>query len=160
MDLVNKERVDFLKGRLKIVIKEDDKETVHFEDDNLIVNTGKQIVLASLYPSSLADSLQYGKVGTGGASDAGGLFLKTPTVDMTDLYQPVANMGIGKIAQNLLVPNITLVGVLDNTQGNGLYINEAGFFSGTGYMFNIKTFPRIYKTRQFSLNFEWVISVS
>ena len=148
-----------LQGTLTIVLDDGKTKEEVFQDKNLIVNTGKQIVLASLYPNSLADSLQYGMVGIGGATDPGGLYLKTPTPGMTALYSPVSTMGLGKTAQDLTIPSMTLVGILDNSQGNGYYINEAGFFSGSGYMFNIKTFPRIYKTNTFSINFSWVIEV-
>ena len=142
-----------------MIVRKGDERIIHFQDKNLIVNSGKRIVLGSLYPTSRDDSLVYGKAGTGGATDPDGLFLKTPTVTMTNLYNPVAVMPIAKLSQNLSVPSMVMLASLDNMDGNGYYINEAGFFSGNGDMFNIKVFPRIYKTFDFSIDFEWTIRV-
>jgi len=147
---------------VKIVLREKSRVgegIVHFEAQNLIVNTGKRIVLGSLYPTSLNDSLSYAKAGDGGATDDLGLFLKTPTPDLTDLYSPVEIMPIAKISQNLSIPSMVMIASLDNTQGNGHLINEAGFFSGNGDMFNIKVFPGVQKTFDFSIDFEWTIRV-
>lgn len=136
---------------------------LHFEDDNLVVSTGKQIALLSLYPVSLNDSLTYAKVGIGGSTNpppgGDGSLLKTPITSLTDLYTPITRVGITKVSQDLTVPSITLVANLDNSQGNGYFINEAGFFSGNGLMFNIKVFPGIQKTWAFSVNFQWTISI-
>lgn len=153
-----------LKGYLKVFRKFQSASgtlgrELHFEGDNLIVNSGKAIFLLSLYTSSVDQSLKYAKVGTGGATDAGGIYLKTPTPSMTDLYNPVAVIPMTKSHQNLAVPSITLTASLDNADGNGLSINEAGFFAGTDAMFNIKTFPKIDKTYDFSIDLEWTISV-
>ena len=141
----------------------DGSQDLHFEDDNLIVFGGKQIALLSLYTSSLNDSLTYAKVGTGGSTNpppgGDGSLLKTPLVTLTDLYSPLTRVGINKVSQDLSVPSITLIANLDNSQGNGSFINEAGFFSGNDQMFNIKVFPGIQKTWAFSVNFQWTISV-
>jgi hypothetical protein len=151
-------------GRLAIDLVHLDGATErYFEDDNLIVTSGKQIALLSLYTSSLNDSLTYAKVGTGGSTNpppgGDGSLLKTPITSLTDLYSPLTQVGIAKVSQNLSIPSITLVANLDNSQGNGSFINEAGFFSGNGLMFNIKVFPGIQKTWAFSVNFQWTISV-
>lgn len=152
------------KGRVAIFKDYGEGRTeLHFEDDNLIVFGGKQIALLSLYTQSLNDSLTYAKVGTGGSTNpppgGDGSLLKTPITTLTDLYSPLTHVGITKISQDLTVPSITLIANLDNSQGNGSFINEAGFFSGNGQMFNIKVFPGIQKTWNFSVNFQWTISV-
>lgn len=145
------------------IVEKDGTQHLHFEDDNIIVATGKQIALLSLYTSSLNDSLTYAKVGTGGSTNpppgGDGSLLKTPTTTLTDLYAPLTRVGITKVSQDLSVPSITLIANLDNSQGNGSFINEAGFFSGNNQMFNIKVFPGIQKTWSFSVNFQWTISV-
>lgn len=151
-------------GRVAIyIIERDGTQRLHYEDDNLIVATGKQIALLSLYTSSLNDSLTYAKVGTGGSTNpppgGDGSLLKTPITTLIDLYNPLTRVGITKVSQDLTVPSITLIANLDNSQGNGSFINEAGFFSGNGQMFNIKVFPGIQKTWSFSVNFQWTISV-
>jgi hypothetical protein len=153
-----------LKARVAIFKDYGDHKELHFEDNNLVVATGKQIALLSLYTQSLNDSLTYAKVGTGGSTNpppgGDGSLLKTPITTMIDLYTPLTQVGITKISQDMTVPSITLIANLDNSQGNGYFINEAGFFSGNGQMFNIKVFPGIQKTWNFSVNFQWTISVT
>ena len=99
-------------------------------------------------------------VAFGGATDPEGLILKTPVATMTDLYSPVAEMPISKLSQNVAIPSITMLASLDNSLGNGYLIDEAGFFSVTGLMFNIKVFPGVQKDDSFSIDFVWVITVS
>lgn len=131
-----------------------------FEDKNLIVKTGRTLVLSNLYTAlGSADPVSRAKVGTGGSFDVEGLLLKTPTADMIDLYSPQAVISVSKSSEDQNVPSITLVASVDNIQANGLLLNEAGFFSTSGKMFNIKTFPSTLKTTAFSLDFEWVIKI-
>lgn len=133
------------------------KEKV-FEEENLIVTEGRLIFLNQLYyTSGQGDPLTYAKVGTGGAIDGAGLFLKTPTVDLTDLYTPLIITPIVKTDEDPVMPSITLIASVDNSVANGSFINEAGFFSRTGKMFNIKIFPRIEKNSSFSIQLQWVI---
>lgn len=157
---------DFLlpEGRLRITKHFDEASGGHtevvFEDDNLIVTQGKMVLLTNLYfTSGNADPLAYAKFGTGGAVDPGGVFPRTPTPDMTNLFAPVSTIPIVKTNESPLVPSITLLARVDNVQGNGLFINEAGFFTASGKMFNIKVFPGITKNSSFSLSFEWIIKV-
>lgn len=148
-----------LKGFLKVskVFKDGTKECI-FEEENLIVDGAKKIILAQLsYGSTPGTPLSYAKIGTGGASDISGLVLKTPVSSMTDLYTPVTSVPILKLSENMSVPSITLVANVDNYVGNGLKINEAGFFSSSNIMFNIRTFPFVLKDSSFALNLEWVI---
>jgi len=139
----------------------DGKVVTHFQETkNLITNSGKLIALRTLYSGGLApDPIQFAKVGNGGAFDIDGLLLRTPTPDLTDLYSPLATVGVSKVSENPLEPSITLVASVDNSQANGTKINEAGFFSASGAMFNIKTFPGTLKDNSFSLDFEWKIKV-
>jgi hypothetical protein len=148
-------------GFLRIVKVFDDGSTsTVFQDQNLIVKSGKYALINQLYYSSGAgDPLSYAKIGTGGASDAEGLFLKIPTIDRTDLYNPVFSSPIVKTGDNPDIPTITLMANIDNSVGNGLKLNEAGFFTATGRMFNIKVFPTVLKKSSFSLNLEWVIKI-
>lgn len=134
-------------------------ETV-LEEENLIVTGGKYVLINQLYYSfGSGDPLSYASIGTGGASDPDGLFLKTPTPDMTNLYSPAFVSPIVKTTEDLAVPSITLMANIDNAVGNGLKINEAGFFTASGRMFNIKVFPTVLKKSTFSLNLEWVLKV-
>lgn len=127
--------------------------------ENLVVNTSKQIILRSIYTTTFSDMLSYAKVGTGGAVDAGGLVLKSPTPDLTDLYNPVAQLPITKLSESMGTPSITMLASLDNVQGNGLTINEIGFFSGNNLMFSIKTFSGVAKDSSFSIDFQWIFTM-
>lgn len=138
----------FLDGRVEKV----------FEEENLVVNGGKLIAIRQIYPSSgVGDPLSYAKVGTGGYD---GIFPKAVNVAMTDIFTPALVCPIAKIAEDSGVPSVTLVANVDNSQGNGLSLNEAGFFSTSGVMFNIKVFPAVPKNSSFSLNLQWVIKIS
>lgn len=131
-----------------------------YRKQNLIVRGGRALVLANLYTAAgSADPISFAKVGTGGSFDLDGLLLKTPSEDMTDLFSPTATVGIAKTGSDPVEPSITLVASVDNSQGNGQRLNEAGFFSASGIMFNIKTFPGTVKDNSFSLDFEWKIKV-
>lgn len=129
------------------------------EGANLVVQTGKQIILKSLFPESSNDRLTYGKIGTGGAVDTAGTILKAPSSEMTDLYTPVAVIPITKLSEDMGVPSITMLASVDNMVANGLKINEVGFFSGAGLMFSIKTFATVTKDRSFSLDFVWTFKI-
>lgn len=161
MHLITQETGINPEGFLRISKVFDDGSTsVIFEDKNLITNSGKQLILTQLYYSyGSGDPLSLAKVGTGGAEDDNGLFLKNPTVDLTNLYNPVYNVPIILTSSDLSVPKISLMANVDNSQANGYYLNEAGFFSASGKMFNIKVFPRVLKKSSFALNLEWVIKV-
>lgn len=136
----------------------DGSREVAYSGDNLITTSGKLAALNQLaYSIGSGDPLKIAKVGTGGAIDPEGLFLKEPTVDMVDLYTPVATAPIVKIAEDAGVPSITLMATVDNLVGNGLTLNEAGFFTASGSMFNIKTFAGVPKDSTFALNITWVI---
>jgi hypothetical protein len=131
-----------------------------FLGPNLIVKTGREIILDQIhYPSGTGDPLRFARVGTGGAIDPAGLFLKVPTVEMTNLYNPVASASIVRTGRDPSVPSVVLLASLDSSAGNGFIINEAGFFSESGKMFNIRVFAGISKTSAFSLNFEWTIKM-
>jgi hypothetical protein len=130
-----------------------------YEGKNLIVTTGKYILINQLSYTGSGDPISYAKVGTGGAFDSEGLFLKPTTVDMTDLYNPVGLAAVVKTDQDPSIPTVTLLANLDSSAGNGHFINEAGFFSTSGLMFNIKVFPGIQKDSSFSLIFKWVIKM-
>lgn len=148
-------------GRLKIFKTwEDGLKELVFEDDNLIVTSGKSIMLNQLYYNvGEGDPLSYAKVGTGGATDVDGNLLQALNVGMTDLFNPVATCSIHKSSEDTTATSITLLANVDTSTANGLFINEAGFFSSTGRMFNIKVFPRVEKKSSFSLNLEWVLKL-
>lgn len=138
----------------------DGSKEIVFEGENLIVNSGKRIFVNQLfYTLGNGNPVNKAKLGVGGALDSEGIFLKIPTADMTNLYSPAFTVPVVKVSENTAIPSITLTAALDNSVGNGSYFNEAGFFTEDDQMFNIKTFPRVLKTVQFSLNVTWEIGV-
>jgi hypothetical protein len=135
------------------------KETV-FTEENLITLIAKQKVLNSIYATSLvADPINVLKVGTGGTVDPGGLYPKTVLPSVTDLYTALISVATSYV-ENLTVPSVTFIADLDQGSGNGSLITEAGLFKTSGSIFNIKTFPGIPKTSEFSLHFEWTIKIA
>lgn len=147
-------------GRVKVIKRYPTWDEIAFEDDNLIVINGRRLFINQLYYTvGNGNPITFAKFGTGGALDSEGVFLKTPTPDMTDLYTPAFDAPVVKVSENLAIPSITLTGSLDNSTANGTYFNEAGFFAANGTMFNIKTFPRVLKTVNFSLNVTWEIGL-
>jgi hypothetical protein len=135
------------------------KETI-FEEKNLIMLVSKQRLLSMTYQSSGSwDPINRLAVGTGGSIDPAGLFPKIVTQDMTDLYDPLMMLTTYNELDND-IPKITFITDLDQGMGNGELITEAGLFTVAGSMFNMKTFPGITKTSEFSLHFEWTIRIS
>lgn len=155
------ETLTHLWGRVSIEKQFSDGKTVlHFENDNLIVTTAKNIVLSQLYYAfGSGDPLSHAKVGIGGASDLAGSILKTPSVSMTDLYTPQLSVPMAKTSEDMNIPKIVLIAQIGESQCNGLKINEAGFFTTSGKMFNIKTFPYILKDSSFAINLRWEIGM-
>lgn len=162
MKLTEKIPPGSLQGELSIYkqyTSENSTPELVFQDKNLIVTGGKFILINQLSYTGSGDPIRYAKVGNGGSFDLEGLYLKAPTVDMTDLYNPVGTASVTKTDEDITVPSVTLLASLDSGAGNGYFINEAGFFSESGIMFNIKVFPGINKNSSFSLNFKWVIKM-
>lgn len=147
-------------GYVQVIKKYPSWEEIAFEGENLIVSNGRRIFINQLYYTiGSGNPVTFAKFGTGGALDSEGIFLKNPTPDMLDLYSPAFTAPVVKVGENPAIPSITLTGSLDNATANGTYFNEAGFFAADGTMFNIKTFPRVLKTVNFSLNVTWQIGL-
>lgn len=149
-----------LSARVRIFKKFDsgEEETV-FHGNNLIVTSGKLLVLRNLYSVGGGGVLAYAKVGTGGAIDPAGTLLRPVDPTMTDLFNPVATLPIYQAGENPSAPSVSILASVDNSQANGLTLNEAGFFSSEDVMFNIKVFPGTYKTSAFALNFQWDVFI-
>lgn len=154
-----------LDGRLVIKKSFPGKEKeVLFAEDNLIVTVSRQRILSWLYtfPAISAIPIRYLKVGTGGTVDPQGVFPKLESPVWTDLNIPVTSVGaLGYILASLSIdavtPSVTFLVDLDQATANGLLITEAGLFYSDQVMFNIKTFPGIPKSSEFSLHFEWTV---
>jgi len=150
-----------LSGVLSIskIYSDGKKETV-FTEENLITLIAKQRVLASVYQSTLvADPVIQLKVGIGGTVDPGGLYPKNLLPTIQDLFTPLMTVTTSYV-EDLTVPSVTFIADLDQGSGNNQLITEAGLFKQSGLIFNIKTFPGIPKTSEFSLHFEWTIKIA
>lgn len=151
-----------LKGHLSIYKKYKDgtEEMVFEEEPNLITLLAKGVVLQSVYLGTLtADPVTTLQVGTGGTIDPAGLYPKAPLNTIAALYTYLLSVPTSYTV-NAAVPSVTFLATLDEGTGNGSLINEAGLFKSSGIIFNIKTFPGIPKTSEFSLYFNWTIQIA
>lgn len=154
-----------IEGHLIIKRKFSGKEKeIIFSEDNLIVTTSRQRILGWLttFPAVTATPIRFLKVGIGGTVDPQGLFPKLENPSWTDLNTPVTSVGalgfiLASLSIDAVTPATTFLVDLDQATGNGLLITEAGLFYSDNTMFNIKTFPGIPKSSEFSLHFEWTI---
>ena len=148
------------KGTLRIFRKFPDKDPeMLFSEDNLIVLQGRQYILRSLYETGTFNPITALHVGIGGTIDPEGRYTKQVNQTLTSLFTPLLSVPVSYV-QNTTTPSTTFVSDLDQETGNGSLITEAGLFHTDGTMFNIKTFPGIPKTSEFSLHFEWTVKVA
>jgi hypothetical protein len=128
-----------------------------FLKKNLIIRLAKLHLLSALYnPSFVQDRITTFKLGTGGAIDPEGLFPKPENAEQTDLITPQISVQTSYVEYPLDV-KVTYLADLDQSEGNGLKITEAGLFKASGAIFNVKNFPAVPKTSEFGLHFEWSI---
>lgn len=135
-----------------------------FSEENLITLASRQAVLALLYtfPVATPDPVRYLKVGTGGTVDPEGLFPKQENELWTNLNTPITSIGaVGLLTTTFsydpTIPQVTFLVDLDTATANGNLISEAGLFTNSQAMFNVKCFPGIPKTTEFALHFAWII---
>jgi hypothetical protein len=150
-----------LEGILKAEkVYPDGQRELVFEQKNLITLTAKQVLLSGLYISNqLSDPITTLEVGTGGCIDPQGLFPKPISQAMTSLFTPLLGVATSFTVNNA-APSVTFIADIDQGTGNGSLITEAGLYKASNNIFNIKTFPGIPKTSEFSIHFEWTIQMS
>lgn len=150
-----------LKGILSVTkIHKDGSTELIFKEENLITLAAKVVVLSTVYLTSFSpDPIATLQVGIGGTIDPGGLYPQTPTSLATSLYNYLLSVPIS-YTTNAAVPSVTFLATLDESTGNGSSITEAGLFKQSGLIFNIKTFPAVPKTAEFSLYFQWTIEMA
>jgi hypothetical protein len=153
--------VKALEGIIKIEKRyADGTKEVVLEKENLITLAAKLAILSSIFSStSTPDPVATLRVGTGGTVDPEGLYPKAVSSTITGLYTPLTTAVVSYVL-NSSVPSVTFIADLDQGSGNGSLITEAGLFKQSGTIFNIKTFPGIAKTSEFSLHFEWTIKIA
>lgn len=136
-----------------------------FTEDNLIVLNGRLHLLGGLCSGGSVSSIGSTsfistlRAGTGGTIDPEGKFPKPVTKTLTALFNEVSSSSVSYTA-DLSYPSITFVSEIPNESNNGVLISEAGLFFEDGSMFNIKTFPGIPKTLDFSIVFQWTIRIN
>lgn len=145
-------------GVLSIYKKDaDGNSTLFFEEENLIVRSSKLFMMSQLYTRFLlSDPITTLKVGTGGNIDPLGLYPKVEDPLQTDLITPLTTAPATYVV-NAVIPSVTFLADLDQSQGNGYQITEAGLFTLGGQIFNVKNHPGINKTADFSLHYSWAI---
>lgn len=151
-------RWEMIEGELGIwkVFSDGHKEEVYVKK-NLIIRLAKLQLLSALYdPAFVQDRITTFKLGTGGSIDPLGQFPKPENGEQTNLITPQISVATSYVSYPLEV-KVTYLADLDQSQGNGLSITEAGLFKASGAIFNVKNFPAIPKTSEFGLHFEWSI---
>ncbi len=155
------ENLDALEGELLAQkVYPDGKVETLFHYKNLIMLESKRRLLAVAYaPSGNWDPINSLHVGIGGTLDPLGVFPKAVNHSMSTLYADILSIPT-HYEVNDAIPSVTFITDLDQGMGNGQKITEAGLFTNSGKMFNIKCFPGIDKTSEFNLHFEWTIKIS
>lgn len=146
-------------GQLRVSLIYPDRQEVILDEKNLITIQGKRRLLETLYVGSSNPTIATLRVGTGGTIDPEGKFPKAVTSDLTSLYNQTQSIPV-TYTLDQSYPSVTYIADVDPTLCNGQLISEAGLFFSDSMMFNIKTFPAIPKTVDFSVHFEWTIRVS
>ena len=149
---------EFVEGELGAwkVFPDGTREEI-FYMKNLIIRVAKLHLLSALYdPAFVQDRITTFKLGTGGAIDPEGLFPKPENAEQPDLITPQISVQTSYVEYPLDV-KVTYLADLDQSEGNGLKITEAGLFKASGKIFNVKNFPAVPKTSEFGLHFEWSI---
>jgi hypothetical protein len=138
-------------------VYEDGRVDKLFEEKNLITTPAKQALLSVLYlPGVVSDPITQFRVGTGGAIDPQGLYPKQEDPTQTGLITQVYSVATTYILGSTDV-SVTYLADVDQSSANGSLITEAGLFKASGLIFNVKNFPAIPKTSEFSIHFEWTI---
>lgn len=156
--MIIKSHWEFVEGEIGAwkVFPDGTREQI-FYYKNLIIRLAKLQLLSALYdPAFVQDRITTFKLGIGGAIDPEGLFPKPENSEQTDLITPQISVATSYVEYPLDV-KVTYLADLDQSEGNGLKITEAGLFKASGNIFNVKNFPAVPKTSEFGLHFEWSI---
>jgi hypothetical protein len=150
-----------LRGTPKIeLVYPDGTRKLHWQEENLITLSAKQALLSFLYlPSLTSDPVNKLWVGSGGTIDPAGQFPKPVPANPTSLFIPVIGVNTSYTVDNTM-PSVTFIADVDQGTANGILITEAGLYKTSGLIFNMKTFPGIPKTSEFSVHFEWTIEMA
>lgn len=148
-----------VQGTLSISLVYPDRVVHVLKKDNLVVLGGKMRLLQALYLGDAASPISTLRVGNGGTIDPEGQFPKRVNQSLTRLFNEVQSIPV-TYSLDVTHPSITYIADIDPELCNSVLLSEAGLFFGNGEMFNIKTFPGIPKTLDFSIHFEWVVKIN
>lgn len=146
-------------GHLKVSLVYPNRQETVIDEENVITLQGKLRLLRTLYLGQANPTISTLRVGSGGTIDPEGRFPRPATADLTALFNQVQSIPV-TYSLDETYPSVTYIADIDPTLCNGLLISEAGLFFGDNVMFNIKTFPGVPKTVDFSIHFEWTIRIS
>lgn len=150
---------DFLRGDISIELDYHDGNgrQKFFEKKNLIVKAAKQYILSFIYAAGVtSDPITQLRVGTGGCIDPQGLYPKVEDPLQTDLVTPLISFNVVAVPDTDNI-KVTYLADVDQSQGNGSLITEAGLIKQSGALFNVKNHPGIAKTSDFSIHYSWTI---
>lgn len=150
-----------ISGVLNIeLVYPDGTKVKHLNEKNIITLPSKQYLLSGLYLTGhISDPVNKLWVGTQGTIDPLGQFPKPVAQNMTGLFGPLLSVDTSYAIDNSM-PSVTFIADIDQGTAVGERITEAALFKASGLMFNIKTFPGIDKTAEFSIHFEWSIELA
>ena len=146
-------------GHLRVSLVYPDKEVTLVDELNVLTLQGKTRLLETLYVGGSNPVITSLRVGNGGTVDPEGRFPKPVDSSLTGLFNQIASVPV-TYSIDASYPSITYIADIDPTLCNGSLISEAGLFFADDMMFNIKAFPGIPKTVDFSVHFEWTIRIS
>ena len=151
-----------LRGYCKILVEEDGKTSVHFEDKNMIVNVAKKI-LAHLLAEAPSDyDLTILELGTGGHAPGDILTPVDPELTDTSLETSEFSKAISTFEYLPLGVDSTVkfTTVIERPESNGtgtVAYTETGMFTAAEDMFCRRTFPALVKTNNRKITIEWSI---
>ena len=157
------------KGKVRVYVEEDGKESVVWEDPNLIVDLGRKVLTHLLAEADSNFKVSSIGLGTKGhdlinndilvpiaptVSDIG--LIDVDTIFTKDISTSFAYQGTNPV-DNAVQFQI----VLEKTEANGATgttaYTEAGLFTSNGSLFARETFPAIVKNANRRITFQWII---
>lgn len=138
-------------GRLEVILKDNGgKEKLHFETDNLVVQTGREIIASRLSDESLAKP-SHMAIGSNSTIE--------PNLSQTALGAELARVALAKTQRT--DNTILYEAEFPPTVGTGEVV-EAGIFnaSSNGHMLNRTTFPIVTKEDVDTLTIRWNVTIN
>lgn len=151
------------RGHVRITLEEEGNSWLVFNDTNLVVNGGREI-LSKRAGGVTVGAISQIKVGTlGHTGDI--LTPATPLVTQTTLVDTNPFIKTQEAGSPVFVTanpeySARFIFVMEKVEGNGggtKTYTEAGMFTSDGIMFSVENFPGLIKNNKRRYIFEWVI---